>query len=121
MPKRHAAGDECWRHLNANNSKSGAVWIHSSAASGEGQGRTQCHQKNDPRFKSLKEHFDIMMHLGKVQATGVVAIMVDGLAGRANRDDSPFRWGTGTVTSGTWLGTVIRCGAIKMEPLSLKR
>jgi hypothetical protein len=44
--------------------------------------------KNDPRFKSLKEHFDIMMNLGEVRATRVVATMVDGVAGRANRDDT---------------------------------
>ena len=44
--------------------------------------------KHDPRFKSLKEHFDIMMHLGEVRATRVVATMVDGVAGRANRDDT---------------------------------
>ena len=29
-----------------------------------------------------------MMHLGEVRATRVVATMVDGVAGRANRDDT---------------------------------
>ena len=44
--------------------------------------------KNDPRFKALKEHFDIMMHLGKVQATRVVAMLVDGVADLANCHDT---------------------------------
>jgi hypothetical protein len=81
VPKGHAAGDVCWRHPNAKKFEkrhSLAPFLHGI------RGRTRSHtmpsKKNDPHFKSLKEHFDIMMHLGKVQVTRVVAMPVDGVA-----------------------------------------
>ena len=60
--------------MNGNNLKSDAVWLRSSGI----RGRIRFHttpSKNDPCFKSLKVHFDIMMHLGEVQVTGVVAML----------------------------------------------
>ena len=52
------------------------------------QGKDRLHT-TDPHFKSLKENFDIMMHRGKVRATRVVAMSVDGVArSLANRDNT---------------------------------
>ena len=44
-------------------------------------------KKDDPHFTSLKEHLDIVMHLGTVRATRVVATLVDRVASRANHDN----------------------------------
>ena len=43
---------------------------------------------NDARLVPLKAHFEYMMNLGEVRATRVAATLVDGVAGRSNRDDT---------------------------------
>ena len=43
---------------------------------------------NDPRLGPLKFHLDYLLSLGEVRATRVVATLVDGIQGHANRDDT---------------------------------
>ena len=50
--------------------------------------RQQCNKNNDPRVAPLKFHLDYLLSLGEVCATRVVATLVDGIQGHANRDDT---------------------------------
>ena len=43
---------------------------------------------NDPRAAPLKYHFEYLLNLGEVRATRVVATLVDGVQGHANREDT---------------------------------
>jgi hypothetical protein len=43
---------------------------------------------NDPRAAPLQHHMEYLLELGEVRATRVVATLVDGIQGRANREDT---------------------------------
>jgi hypothetical protein len=43
---------------------------------------------DDERGKTLTEHFEYLLELGEVRATRVIATLVDGVQGHANRDDT---------------------------------
>lgn len=43
---------------------------------------------DDERGKILTEHFEYLLQLGEVRATRVIATLVDGVQGHANRDDT---------------------------------
>jgi hypothetical protein len=43
---------------------------------------------DDPRMVHLRHHFDYLHKLGEVRATRVIAKVVDGARGRANREDT---------------------------------
>ncbi len=45
-------------------------------------------EKNDQKYEPLMRHFEYLKKLGEVQATRVVATLVDGIQGHANCDDS---------------------------------
>ena len=45
-------------------------------------------KNNDARLPDLMRHFEYLLELGEVRATHVVAPMVDGVAGRANRSEA---------------------------------
>jgi hypothetical protein len=45
-------------------------------------------KKNDQKYEPLMCHFEYLKNLGEVQATQVVATLVDGMQGHANHDDS---------------------------------
>ncbi len=45
-------------------------------------------EKNDQKYDPLMRHFEYIKNLGEVQATQVVAALVDGMQGHANGDDS---------------------------------
>ncbi len=45
-------------------------------------------KKNDRKYEPLLRHFEYLKNLGEVQATQVVATLVDGMQGHANRDNS---------------------------------
>ncbi len=42
---------------------------------------------NERKHEPLMRHFQYLLELGKVRATRTVTTLVDGMAGRANRDD----------------------------------
>ena len=43
---------------------------------------------DDPRLEPLLAHLDYLLNLGEVCATCVVATLVDGMLGNANREDT---------------------------------
>jgi hypothetical protein len=44
-------------------------------------------KKNNQKYEPLLRHFEYLKNLGEVRATKVVATLVDGMQGHANRDD----------------------------------
>ncbi len=64
-------------------------------------------QKNNRKYEPLMRHFEYLKNLGEVQATQVVATLVDGMQGHANHDNSldvtylPYCWDIGPATRGT--------------------
>jgi hypothetical protein len=45
-------------------------------------------KRKDLKYEPLMRHFDYLKNLGEVRATQVVATLVDGMQGHANRNDS---------------------------------
>jgi hypothetical protein len=45
-------------------------------------------QKNERKYRPLKDHFEYIQNLGEVRATRVVATLVDGMGGHVNRDNN---------------------------------
>ncbi len=45
-------------------------------------------ENNERKYRPLKDHFEYLQNLGEVRATRVVAMLVDGMGGHANRDDN---------------------------------
>jgi len=45
-------------------------------------------EKNECKYQPLLHHFEYLKNLGEVQAMQVVATLVDGMGGHANRDDN---------------------------------
>ena len=45
-------------------------------------------EKNERKYQPLLHHFEYLMNLGEVRATRVVATLVDGMGGHANRDSN---------------------------------
>jgi hypothetical protein len=45
-------------------------------------------ERNDQKYEPLMRHFKYLKKLGEVRSTRVVATLVDGMQGHANRDDS---------------------------------
>jgi hypothetical protein len=43
-------------------------------------------EKNDQKYDPLMRHLEYLKNLGEVRATGVLATLVDGMQGHANRD-----------------------------------
>ena len=52
---------------------------------------------DDERGKALREHFDYLLQLGEVRATRVIATMVDGAQGHANRGETTVDVGNDTT------------------------
>jgi hypothetical protein len=45
-------------------------------------------EKNERKYQPLLHHFEYLQNLGEVRGTQVVATLVDGMCGHANRDDN---------------------------------
>ena len=45
-------------------------------------------EKNERKYQPLLHHFEYLKNLGEVRATRVVATLVDGMGGHANRDNN---------------------------------
>jgi hypothetical protein len=45
-------------------------------------------EKNECKYRPLKDHFEYLQNLGEVRATRVVTTLVDGMGGHVNRDDN---------------------------------
>ena len=62
---------------------------------------------DDPRMIHLRDHFDYLHKLGEVKAVKVIATVVDGACGLANRQDTDGKiylpiWDIAIVITGTW-------------------
>jgi len=75
-----------WRHVSI---RSAAM---SSAVSPDrksiGKKNYNAVEKNKRKYQPLLHHFEYLKNLGEVRATRVVATLVDGMGGRANRDNN---------------------------------
>jgi hypothetical protein len=63
---------------------------------------------DEAKIEPLTRHFEYVLELGEVRATRSVSTLVDGMLGRANRDNDVeavflprYIWGTAIATSGT--------------------
>jgi hypothetical protein len=48
----------------------------------------QAVEKNERKYRPLKDHFEYLQYLGEARAMRVVATLVDGMGDHANRDDN---------------------------------